>query len=71
MWTIWKRRAIRVNATTVSQSSLSVASEKLDDAKLDLLGDYFVGERIRERMWLTFEHFVALYQMGRWYERVI
>jgi hypothetical protein len=71
MWMTKKRRATRANAMTVNLSRSTASETKLDDAELELLGNYFTDERIRDRMWLTFEHFVALYQAGRWYERVV
>ena len=71
MWTIWKRRAIHGSVKIVNQS-LNAASEiKLDDAKLELLGNYFTDTHVQATTGIHFEQFLNLYVRGRWHERVV
>ena len=63
---------IHVSAMTVKYQNLNAANEiKLNDAKLELLGNYYTDEKIAERTLFDFNDFLELYLMGRWHERVI
>lgn len=67
-----KHQDIHVSAMTVKHQNLNAASElKLDDAKLELLGNYYTDTHVRQTTAITFEQFLNLHERGRWHERVV